>query len=117
MCVAAPTPNCRCCICPRTTASFPSPPALASHLHTQRAHLCPCPIKRSLRSFICAPKTAVLRHCCSMRAMSAWPASDAMSAAVLLSLQRRLGVEGDSGMGLGGGEGGWGGVKKVEGGG
>ena len=71
----------------------------------------PCPIKRSSRSFICAPKTAVLRHCCSMRAMSAWPACAAMSAAVLLSLQRRLGVAWDIRLGMGGGQGG-GGLEK-----
>jgi hypothetical protein len=47
-------------------------------------------------------KNRLLRHCCSMRAMSVWPASAAMSAAVLFSLQRRLGVVGDKGMGLGG---------------
>ena len=90
-CVAAPTPECRCCTCPRTAAPLPSPPCPAvPPAHPACTPVPPCPIKRSSRSFICAPKTAVLRHCCSMRAMSAWPASAAMSAAVLLSLQRAL---------------------------
>ena len=71
----------------------------------------PLPDKTQLAQLYLRAKNCLMRHCCSMRAMSVWPASAAMSAAVLLSLQRRLGVGGD-GDGVGWRRGG-GGVKKV----